>query len=550
MVNIKELSISYEGKKVISDLDLKINRNKITAVVGESGTGKTSLALALMGLNNNVTKGEIIVENENVLMYSEQKMREYRGKKIGIVFQNSGDILNPTVKIFKQVAESMIEHGFCLKLEAYERAKKLLSDVGIEKKDQEAYSKELSGGQIQRVLIAMALANDPEILIFDEFTSALDSLTKMEIIKLIRRIAENKTILLITHDFSVAEKLADEIVVLYGGMVAESGEVNKILKDPIHPYTRGLLRSYPNMSTTKDLQGIKGKAEICIKGCPFANRCTQSIGKCYDTKPDARFVKGRMVACHRNGTICLLKASKVTKKYRKRLALKNIDFSIYEGETLAVVGESGSGKTTLAKCIMGLENMDSGKLFLNEEKIITRTKKFYKEAQIIYQNPKSSINRDFNVIDAVKEPLDIHNIGSEEYRIEKAKSVLEEVHLPNDDEFMRTLTHKLSGGESQRLAIARSLILNPKFLIADEATSALDVSVQAKIMKLFMELQEKRGLTLLFITHDIALARKVSDKIIVLKDGEIVEEGSSADLINNPKNEYTKRLLEASAKIF
>lgn len=550
MIKIKNLNISYGNKKVINKIDLEIKKNSITAIIGESGTGKTSFGLALMGLNKGKISGEILVKGENILEYSYEQMKKYRWNISSIVFQNMGQNLNPTVKIFKQIAESMIEHKLCTKIEAFNRAKKLLLKVGLENSYHDFYPAQLSGGQIQKVLVAMALGNDPDVLVLDEPTSALDPLTKVEMIELIKDVSKNKTVLLITHDFSVARTLAQEIVVLYGGNIVEMGEANKILNEPIHPYTRGLLRSYPNMSTTKDLQGIRGKISFNEKGCPFASRCNQSIDHCFNEVPGLKEINGRYTACHRNGIVCLLQGIKITKQYKKNKVLKEVDFKLYEGETLAVVGESGSGKTTLAKCIMGLEKIDKGKLFYCEEECACRNKDFYKKVQIVYQNPQASINKNFDVFTAVKEPLDIYNIGNKEEKKKKVLEVLREVHLPIDDEFLKLFPYELSGGECQRVAIARALVLKPKLLIADEATSALDVSVQAKIMRLFMELQERRGLTLLFITHDIALARKISDKMIVLKNGEMIESGNSAVVINTPTKGYTKKLIQAAPKIF
>lgn len=550
MIEIKDLNISYGDKKVISGIDLKFKKNSITGIIGESGTGKTSIGLSMLGLNKGKIDGEILVEGKNILGYSYEKLKEYRWNKASMVFQNMGEILNPTVKISKQIQEAMIEHKFCSKKEAVNRVRRLLLQVGLKEIYHDLYPPQLSGGQLQRVLLAMALSNDPDILVLDEPTSALDPLTKIEIIDVIKGVSKDKTVLLITHDFSVARSLAEEIVVLYGGYVVEKGDVNKVLGEPIHPYTRGLLRSYPNMSTTKDLQGIRGKIQCHRKGCPFAGRCTQSKDICFKKVPRLEFIENRFISCHRRGIICLIKGEQITKVYKKTKVLKEVDFKLYEGETLAVVGESGSGKTTLAKCIMGLEKMDKGKLFYCNEEVVHKDKAFYKRVQVIYQNPQSSINRRFDVLKAMKEPLDIYRIGSEEDKKKKILGALEEVHLPTDEDFLKRLPHELSGGESQRVAIARALILEPKLLIADEATSALDVSVQAKIMKLFMELQEKRGLTLLFITHDIALARKISDKMLVLKNGEVVECGSSAVIINTPTSSYTKKLINAAPQIF
>ncbi|QUI25326.1 ABC transporter ATP-binding protein [Vallitalea pronyensis] len=549
MIHIKDVNIAYGDDNIIQGINLRFKKNSITAIIGESGTGKTSLGLGLMGLSKGQISGNIIVNGQNILEYSKEKMKEYRWNTTSIVFQNTGDLLNPTVNILEQVKESMISHGYCSIKEAIQRSIALLLQVGISESYHLTYPAQLSGGQIQKVLLAMALANDPEVLILDEPTSALDPLTKQDMIQLIKKVAADKTVILITHDFSVSRSLAEDVVVLYGGHVVEQGAASKILTIPKHPYTRGLLRAYPNMSTTKDLQGIRGHIQPSQNGCPFANRCTQKQTLCSKEIPKLRDIQGRMIACHRGGIMSLLRGENITKKYQKTTVLKALNFNVYEGESLAVVGESGSGKTTLAKCIMGLEEMNSGKLFYCGKEV-RHHKAFYKQVQIIYQNPLASINRHFDTLRAVKEPLDIFHMGTKEQKREKVLDALEEVHLPTDERFLRRVPYELSGGESQRVAIARALILQPKLLIADEATSALDVSVQAKIMKLFMELQEKRGLTLLFITHNIALARKISDKMLVLKDGEIIESGHSAIITHTPNHPYTKNLIQAAPQIF
>jgi peptide/nickel transport system ATP-binding protein len=546
---MNNLTISYNDKIVINGMDLELKKNTITAIIGESGTGKTSLGLSLMGLNKGRVTGEIIVNGDNILEYSSDRLNDYKWNTASIVFQNTGEILNPTVKIIDQVIEPMIEHKFCSKKEARNRAFGLLLQVGLDEVYYNVYPTQLSGGQVQKVLVAMALANDPKILILDEPTSALDPLAKNDMMNLIKDISKDKVILIITHDFSVAKTLAEDIVVLYGGHIVEKGVADDILSNPLHPYTRGLLRSFPNMTTTKDLQGIRGKICFNSEGCPFANRCNQCTDICYKQKPQLEYIKGRYISCNRKGIICLLEGKNVSKSYKKVSILKNINFNLYEGETLAVVGESGSGKTTLVKCIMGLEKTNEGQLFYNEEELIKHSKEFYKQVQVVYQNPQSSINKKFSVYKAIKEPLDIHSIGNEETKREKVLEVLNEVHLPTDKEFLNSYPYQLSGGECQRVAIARALILKPKLLIADEATSALDVSVQAKIMRLFMDLQVHRGLTMIFVTHDIALARKVSDKIIVLKQGKIVESGCSSIITSIPTHSYTKKLIQCAPQI-
>lgn len=552
MLKLNNLTIEYKDKTVIDHMNIEFKQNTVTAIVGESGTGKTSLALSVLGLNEGKISGEILVDGKNILEYSKKELKGYRWTKVAMVFQNIEGTMNPAEKIIVQVAEPMIEHKFLNKKEAFKRAEFLLKEVCLNERCFNKYPTQLSGGQLQRAQIAVALSNDPDILILDEPTSALDPITKKDITDMLNRISKDRCVLLITHDFSVARDLSDRTMVLYRGKILESGDTEDVLTRPAHPYTRGLLRSYPNMSTTKDLQGIKGEIEWHSTGCPFYNRCTQRLDICKEKIPDLNNVNGRYIACHRGGLVNVIEAVKLYKSYGDVKALNGVSVNLSEGETLAIVGESGSGKSTFAKCMIGLEKFDLGKIIFGGEilKKIKTNKEYYRNVQMIFQNPKSSINMKMSIFDVLQEPMAIQKIGSLEERKWRAKELLTSVQLPSDDDFLEESPEKLSGGELQRIAIARALMLKPKILIADEPTSALDVSVQAKIMKLLMDLQDKLGVSIIFITHDIALARKVSDKIVVLKDGNIVESGMTPQVISMPISSYTKQLICAASKIF
>ncbi|WP_418791881.1 ABC transporter ATP-binding protein [Phosphitispora sp. TUW77] len=546
MLDIRNLTVNYGKTKILNGVTLSINRGDSIAIIGESGTGKTTLARSIIGLGEGECTGEIVFQGTNLLELSPKEMAKIRWNKIAIVFQNIEDALNPVHNVLEQIMEPMIAHNSLKKSEAKKKAVELLIKVGLSHTCFNFYPHQLSGGQKQRVLIAMALANDPELLILDESTSALDPITKEEIIKLLQEIGQQCALLIVTHDLSIAARLARKTAVLYGGMIVEAGPTNHILSYPRHPYTRGLLRSYPNMTTTKDLQGIPGRLSRPERGCLFAPRCTQHTGICNESCPELTEAEERMIACHLGGIVPLLEIENLSKSFGQVRALDRVSFTLFEGETLAVVGESGSGKTTLARTIIGLHEMSEGTVFLGGKQVEKRSKDFYRQLQMIYQNPSESISHRHNVLEAVREPLDVHNVGSAEERIEKVRKVLDEVELPSTDEFLMIYPHHLSGGEAQRVAIARALILEPKMLIADEPTSALDPSVQAKILKLLLNLQEKRGLSIIFITHDIALARKVSDRIMVLKEGRIVEQGPSHVILSEPRHPYTKSLLSAA----
>ncbi|MFZ5651050.1 MAG: ABC transporter ATP-binding protein [Bacillota bacterium] len=546
MLEIKGLSVSYGSLNVLNCINLTLKKGEALSITGESGAGKTTLGLSIMGLAEGSCSGEIIYGGRNVLALAEEDRRRIRGNDIAMVFQNVEDALHPLYTVREQVAEALLVHGRGDKISAGKRALDILCSTGLEYHQACAYPHQLSGGQKQKALIAMALVNDPKILILDEPTASLDALTKAEIIVLLKELAKDKALLVITHDISTAASLTGRMAVLYGGRIVESGYTGDLLASPRHPYTRGLLRSYPIMSTTKDLQGIPGRMRHGVPGCPFHPRCTQKIDICPKETPVPENTGGRFIACHRGGIVPLLEVKKLCKSFDRMKAVQEVDLTLFEGETLALVGESGSGKTTLAKAIIGLLRPDAGKIRLEGEEVVKRTKDFYRRLQMVFQNPKESISHRMNVLQAVKEPLDIHRIGDEDQKKDQVRRVLDEVELHSDDDFLRKYPHHLSGGEAQRVAIARALVLNPKVLIADEPTSALDASVQAKILKLLMNLQEKRGLAILLITHDIALARKVSDRMAVILKGRIIEEGNTGELISRPKHNYTRRLLGLS----
>lgn len=544
MLEIKNFRVSYHELTVLQDVNLTLEKGDALSVIGESGTGKTTLGLSLLGLGEGRWTGEIMFHGKNILNFSEEERRRLRGKELSMVFQNVEGALHPLYTVLDQVVESILVHrseeGKCL---AIDRASNLLNSVGLDQRRMEAYPHQLSGGEKQRALIALALANDPEVLILDEPTAALDAVTKIEIIELLKHVGKDKIVLIITHEIATAARLTEKMAVLYGGRIVESGRTADLLANPRHPYTRGLLRSYPNMATTKDLQGIPGRMAHGIPGCPFHPRCTQKVDICSRVIPVSVNIGAGFVACHRGGIVPLLEVKGLSKYFGFLQAVHGLELSLYEGETLSLVGESGSGKTTVARMIMGLLEADTGEILLEEKKIVRRTKEFYQRVQMIFQNPSESISYRMNVLQAVKEPLDIHKSGSEEEKIDRVRRVLKEVELPGDDAFLQQYPHHLSGGEAQRVAIARALVLNPKVIIADEPTSALDASVQAKILKLLLNLQEKRGLGILLITHDLALARKVSDRIAVMRRGSIIEEGATNKVIMHPKHSYTQKLI-------
>jgi peptide/nickel transport system ATP-binding protein len=551
MLKIIDLKVSYGGGEVLRGIDLEVPRGETLAVVGESGTGKTTLGLSLMGLVKERAKaagvhGRILLDGTYVSQLGRDQLREIRWTKISMVFQNTDDALNPVHTVLAQVREPLKEHGICTGEKADRRAREMLEATGLAEDRFNAYPHQLSIGEKQRVLIAMALVCDPDVVILDEPTSSLDAISKAAVNNMLRELCRDKVCLVITHDLGAAAALADRVAVLCGGRIVEIAPARAAFTDPRHPYSRGLIRCYPDMSRSKDLQGIRGRACFVARGCPFFGRCTQAIEICGRETPRLRPLHGRLLACHRGGIVPLLTVTRLSKSLNGRRVLNDVDLTVFEGETLALVGESGAGKTTLAKCLVGLLEPDEGEIGLEGTPVVKKDRAFHRRAQMIFQNPREAVSHRMNVLEAVREPLDVQKIGSAQERVQKVRAALRDAELPDDDAFLQRYPHHLSGGEIQRVVIARALVLEPEVLIADEPTASLDASVQAKIIKLLNTLQEGRGLSMLLITHDIALARKASDRIAVLKDGRIVETGLTGRVLAGPSHAYTATLASSA----
>ena len=546
MLKLEALEVSYGEKKILNGIDLELQDGESLAVIGESGAGKTTLALSLMRLVDGNVKGKISFEGLDLLSLPEQEINELRGNRIAWAPQNANNTLNPVHTILHQVTEPITAHKLKDWQEARKQASLLLTELGIPENRFSTYPHQLSGGEQQKVLLAIASANRPELLILDEPISSLDAPARAEVIELLKHINKGCSLVMMTHDISTAAKLADNVAILYAGRIVELGLADQVLSQPRHPYTRGLIRSYPDMTTGKDLQGIKGVMERAVSGCAFHPRCTQAIEICREKVPSLRLIQGRYIACHRGGIISLLSTKNLSKRFGSFLAVDSVNITIEGGETLALVGESGSGKTTLAKMIMGLIKPSEGEIYLEDSLISNRGKDFYRQVQMIFQNPGESLSHRLSVLELVREPLDVQVIGTIEERNGLVRQVLKEVELPDSQSFLNEYPHHLSGGEMQRVTIARALVSGPRLLIADEPVAFLDSSLQAKILKLLLNLQEKRGLSLLFITHDIAVARKISDRIAVMKGGKIIEQGPAKQILSSPAHPYSRKLSQAA----
>lgn len=557
------LSVIYEdtvATQALHQISLSLAKHETLGIIGESGSGKSTLALAVMGLlgKNARRAGRIIYKDTVLTDLKEHEYDKYRWKQIAIVFQNGLDVLNPLMTAGDQIAETLLLHLQVSKPAAQQRVHELLAMVGLEAFYKDAFPHQLSGGMRQKVLIAMALACQAEVLLVDEPTMALDTVSRREIVALLKRLQHEQgfSMLVISHDLSVVRELTTRIAVMYAGQIVEEGSTEMIIKHPQHPYTRGLIYSSPALYPYRDLWGIPGEfANAPGDICPFNTRCHQAIDRCFSERPllsDSG--SGRRVACHRGGIITLLVAENISKHYRVGnqmiAACRNCSFRIRAGEVAAVIGQSGSGKTTAAEILAGVLSADSGTVMFDDRPVSGNSETSRKGGiQIVFQDPFSSIDERLTIEQIVREPLDIMKDGSRAERRNAVIKALSEVQLPSTDAFLSRRGHTLSGGQRQRLAIARALVMEPRLLIADEISAMLDPSTGANLLRHLKSLQNQKGFSMLYITHDLSLAQKVADWVYVMRDGEIVEQGSASDIFDRPDHAYTRVLVKGESAV-
>ena len=585
--NLKTYFNTEDGVvKAVDDLSLSIKPGHTLGVVGESGSGKSVTSLTIMNLlaaTAEIYDGTISFLGKDLVNISAKEMRKLRGSDVSMIFQEPMSSLNPVHRVGDQVAEAILEHEDISKEAAMQRVVELFDEVGIPDPDQRVsyYPHQMSGGQKQRVMIAMALACNPKLLIADEPTTALDVTIQKQILDLIRELRDNRqmAVLFITHDLGVIAEIADEVLVMYRGKVVEQGRVLDIYETPQHPYTKGLLNCRPRLDTTyKRLPTVSdfmdseihsdGSATITEKvvgpelleyfenhgrGRLLSKR-SELQGYGYDEDPASY---GREATCVDENAQPLLSVDnlKVHFPVRKGILQRTvghvkagdgITFNVFKGQTLGLVGESGCGKTTTGRAILQLVRPTSGLVQFNGLAITsTSVKGLRQQMQIIFQDPFGSMNPRMTIESMVTEPMVIQGFGtSKKDRIDKAAALLEEVGmLP---EHLKRYPHEFSGGQRQRICIARALAVEPEFIICDESVSALDVSVQAQVLNLLNELQESRGLTYIFISHDLSVVKFMADMMAVMKDGRIMEYGPSEAIYRNPREQYTQRLIEAT----
>ncbi len=524
VLDIRDLAVRLpkgaDREFAIQDVSVTVEAGEIVCIVGESGSGKSVTAFTVMGLNNRSeltpTKGEVILDGEDLLLKSDAEMRRMRGEKMAMIFQEPMTALNPVMKVGDQILEMLEIHSKLSRREQKARVLSVMQNVSLpdHEKLYHAYPHQLSGGQRQRIMIAMALALEPGLLIADEPTTALDVTTQAQILALIKDIQRRHGmgVLFITHDFGVVAEIADRVVVMQQGRVVEQGPCREIIEAPRHPYTQMLVSSVPSMVPSH-------RAEI-------------------DQTVPALSTAGLNKVYHDGG---LLGAG------RQVHAAKDVDLVVHRRETLGVVGESGSGKSTVARCIVRLIDPTSGEVLIADENIATMTETALREhrrdIQIVFQDPYRSLNPRRTVGQSIREgPM---NFGLSHADADaRARELMDIVGI--DPEALERFPHQFSGGQRQRLCIARALAMRPKVLIADEAVSALDVSVQAQVLDLLDDVRIRFDLAMLFITHDLRVAAQICDRIMVMQNGIVVEEGATAKVYADPKHPYTQSLLVAA----
>ncbi|MGW2663143.1 dipeptide ABC transporter ATP-binding protein [Nocardia tengchongensis] len=520
LLSIEDLRVEYRGSTgttaAVRGVSLEVRRGETVALVGESGSGKSTLAHAVIGLLNGgqVTAGAITFAGERIEHASQRVLRGIRGARIGLVPQDPGTSLNPVLRIGRQVGEVLRIHGRADRRTADIEAVRILDQAGLDRPEVRArqYPQDLSGGQRQRVLIGIALACGPELVIADEPTSALDVTVQRRILDLLAaRTAESGTaVLLITHDLAVAAERADRIAVMRDGEIVETGTAAAVLGNPQHEYTKRLIDAAPSLSGDQRVRPAR------TYGSPLLSA---------------------------NG---LRKSFRVTKDFTVN-AVDDVSLDVHRGETLAVVGESGSGKSSTARIVARLTTPDAGTVTFDGQDITalrgSALRAFRRRVQVVYQNPYVSLNPKLTVGRIVSEPLQAFGIGDRPSRRSTAAELLEQVALPSS--YLDRRPAELSGGQRQRVAIARALALRPGLLVLDEPVSALDVSVQAQILELLERLQTELDLAYLFISHDLAVVRRLADRVAVMRQGCVVETGFTAALFDDPQHAYTRELLAA-----
>jgi len=526
LLEVRDLSVEFKTDdqivSAVEGLSFELRRGEILGIVGESGSGKSVTGLSLLRLIphpiGRIVSGTALFKGEDLLSMPIRRLRKVRGREIGIIFQEPMTALSPLVPVGKQFVETLQLHFDLSRDEAWKRSVDWLDKVGIPDPEQRManFPFEFSGGMRQRVMIAMTLMLDPDVIIADEPTTALDVTTQRQIFELILKVRkEESAIIFITHDMGVIWQLCDRVMVMEKARKVEDGDLRSIFFQPREEYTRALLSAVPRLTDASRARGLSGHAKLL---------------RVKDLKTWFPIKKGVF-----SRTVGYVKA------------VDGVSFDLRPGETLSVVGESGSGKSTLGRTLLGLEKAREGEIVFEGHSLVGMSRRRFKplrrDMQIVFQDPFSSLNPRMTVQEILTEGLEEHGLLEKREKRDVAVGLLEEVGLKADHIYR--YPHEFSGGQRQRICIARAMSLKPKLIILDEAVSALDVTIQARVIDLLMELQKRHNLSYLFISHDLSVVKRISERVVVMRRGKIVESGQASEVIENPKHEYTCSLLEA-----
>ncbi|WP_325891310.1 ABC transporter ATP-binding protein [Grimontia sp. NTOU-MAR1] len=552
LLEVKNLRIEYPSRHgvfaAVKDLSFSIERGEIVGVVGESGAGKSTVGNAVIDLLSppgHVASGEVFLDGEKISRLAPDQIRRYRGARIGFIFQDPMTSLNPLFTVEQQLVETITVNLNVSEEEAKQRALALMEQVGIPEAHNriKQYPHQFSGGMRQRVVIAIALAGEPDLIIADEPTTALDVSIQDQILNLIRTLCVEKNVgcMLVTHDMGVVSNVTDKIAVMYRGDLVEFGETAKVLNNPEHPYSRSLISAVPRSDIKLDRFPLVSYIEEAVEMKPLDVK-THWLGQ----SQDEREYTGSLLRVENVNLRFVTKDSFFEGRREYVQASNNVSFEVHEGETFGLVGESGSGKSTIARVIAGLYPPNSGKVWfegidLTSLKNEAQRRPMRRQMQMVFQNPYSSMNPRMKVQDIIAEPIRFHKLANENQTRQIVGDLLDHVGLGRGSGIK--YPHEFSGGQRQRISIARALATRPRLLICDEPTSALDVSVQAQILNLLKDLQQELNLTMLFISHDLPVIRQMCDRIGVMQKGTLLEVAQTEALFKSPQHEYSKQLI-------
>lgn len=570
------VDLSRTGIDVVDNVHIELISGQIVGLVGESGSGKTTAGTALLGyarIGATISGGKITVAGHDILSMSAGEVRRIRGVEIAYVPQDPSSALNPAIRIGAQLRELLDMHHLGEPKDRDRRIREILPEVGLPASDEflRRYPHQLSGGQVQRVALAMVFLPRPKVLVLDEPTTGLDVTTQGMVLRTLDELCERFDVaaLYVTHDLAVVASIADHVAVLYAGRLVEYGSARQLFAEPRHPYTRALLKAIPHLDAAYTLTGIPGSTPSPghrPSGCRFNDRCEFAIDACRSAEPEPVAVgPGHWARCIRTDEIgswdasdrvvadtdpdyerdIILTVANLDIFYGRNHVVHDVEFDLGAREVVALVGESGSGKTTISRCVGGLHTQWEGTIELRGSQLApgarARSASERQRVQYIFQNPYLSLNPRRTVSQILVRPLEIFGIAKGRAARERAAELLDAVQL--GERTMDLRTSRLSGGERQRVAIARALAAEPEVLVCDEITSALDVSIQGAITEMLTRIKHERGISMLFVTHNLALVRTIADRVLVLQHGRMVEAGPVAQVLDRPQADYTRALL-------